>query len=156
MILITSFKKKPPFIEGVSVARYQPRGFKLPALKLLAPIDCFGDKITGYQHHGEYRRLYKATLESRQAAVMAWMESLNRRNDYALCCWCNIEQQRAKGYETLMCHTILIAFSIRKHRPDIPVFLDWDRYRYSVWDHRLKPFDPVRYLDRKKGIRLIT
>jgi hypothetical protein len=152
MILITSFKKKPKFITGISISRWQPRGFNFASLKLLAPIDRFGKRLEGFLDHNEYRKLYKAVLMERKAAVEAWLETLDRNKDIALVCWCNIEQQRLKGYETIMCHSILVGNTIKKHRPDIMVFVDWDRYRYPIWNHNLPPFDEQKYLRKTRKL----
>lgn len=152
MILLTSFKKKPNSFTGISVARWQPRGYRFPVIKMLAPIDRYGDPLTGFKDHQEYRRLYKAALSDRSEAIHSWLASLSTKIDLALCCWCTIEQQRLKGYETIMCHTILLAHTIKRYRPDVMVFLDWDRYRYSVWKHRLPVFDPARYKRKTGGL----
>jgi len=154
LILMTSFKKKPAGFTGISVARWQPKGYRLPVLKLLAPVDRFGEKLTGFKSSSDYRKIYRAALLERKEAVRSWLATLSPKVDLAFCCWCNLEQQRLKGYQTIMCHTILLGMTIRKYRPDILVFLDWDRYRYSIWKHNLPAFDPAKYKqDQKRNAR---
>lgn len=144
MIVLSSFFKKPDGIPAFSISRWQPKNFHLPELRFLAPMDRYGAKLKGFIDHTEYRKLYKAALMDRKEAVLNWLDSLRRDKDMVLCCWCNRAQQLRKGYETLMCHTILLAFTIAKHRPDIYVFLDYDRYKYSAWQHNFRLYDPNR------------
>jgi hypothetical protein len=144
MIVLSSFFRKPDGLPAFSVARYQPKGFHLPELRLLAPMDRYGVKLKGFIDHREYRKLYKAALKDRKEAVLNWLDSLRPNKHFVLCCWCTIEQQRRKGYDTVMCHTILLGKTIIKHRPDILVFVDRDRYLYSAWPHNFRLYDPTR------------
>lgn len=154
MILLTSFKNLPKNIFAYSIARFQPKGFFLPEIKMLAPIDMFGRKLEGFNSHHEYRRLYKATLETRKEAIENWIKGIDRNRNFALTCWCTIGQQLAKGYNTIMCHTLLIGFSIAKRRKDILITVDQDRFSHSVWKHNFSLFDIRKYKRRKHG-RLI-
>jgi len=157
MIVLSSFNKRPDGIPAFSVARWQPRGHHLPELRFLAPIDQFGHKIKGFYDHREYRRLYKAVLQTRKEAILNWLDSLSPKQDMTLVCWCTIEQQRLKGYDTIMCHTILLGNTIRKHRPDILVFVDADRFQHSIFKHRHPLFDPRkrrRRYENRKGRQL--
>lgn len=154
MILLTSFKNLPKNIFAYSVSRWQPRGFNLPELKFLAPLDMFGRKLEGFNSHHEYRRLYKATLETRKKAIENWIKGIDSRKTFALICWCNSLQQAARGYSTIMCHTLLIGFSIAKRRKDILVTVDQDRFSNSVWKHNFSLFNPKRFKRQRSG-RLI-
>lgn len=145
MIVLTSFAKQPKGIPGISIARYQPKNFRLPELRFLAPMDRYGNKLQGYLDHKEYRALYRAILLDRKAAVLSWISSLDKNKTFALICWCNSLQQAAKGYSTIMCHTILLGFSIAKRRKDILVTVDQDRFSHSIWKHDFSLFNIKRW-----------
>ena len=156
MIILSSFFKKSEGIPAFSVARWQPRNFHLAELRFLAPMDRYGVKLKGFIDHHGYRKLYKAVLMDRKEAVLNWLDSLRRDKDMVLCCWCTIEQQRRKGYDTVMCHTILLGKTIKKHRPDILVFVDRDRHLYSAWPHNFRLYDLNRRKRHGRSRQLIT
>jgi hypothetical protein len=51
--------------------------------------------------------------------------------DVAFLCWCSLAQQKKKGRDTLMCHTVLIA-EVLARILDAPVFVDEERALHTA------------------------
>lgn len=135
MVYLQSFFSKPR-AKPYSVARWQPRGYNYPELRVFAPLLTDGQPIRKVPPD-VYLELYAEALASRWGEVkkaVSWL----RNADAALCCWCN--PQRQKGYERLFCHTILIGFLLEEAGVTV-AYLD-GRER-PVWGEN----DRTRFLD---------
>jgi len=117
---------------SISVARWMPKNMNMQVIQPFAP-QAYGRKLTGFHSVDEYYELYMNTLLSRRQEVMRHIENLIQNfgnSTPVLCCWCTIEQQRRKGYNTIMCHTIPLAWILRQHGLE-PLFDD-DRIQYGI------------------------
>ncbi|SMB96816.1 hypothetical protein SAMN00808754_1668 [Thermanaeromonas toyohensis ToBE] len=134
MVYLQSFFSEPR-ATPYSVARWQPRGYRYPELRVLAPLLPDGRPIKRVSPD-KYLDLYAGALASRWQDVkktVSWLKKV----DAALCCWCNPERQ--KGYEKLFCHTILIGFLLEE--AGVPVVY-LDGREKPVWDEA----DRARFL----------
>lgn len=135
-VILTSFKKLKHYghAEPYSIAVFQPKGFNLPSLPFLFPVDERGCRIMleHYTQPGiEYPAALRQAYRARWTIIQKWMRSLlERTKDLALCCWCpytQIAKQEIKIDNCFYCHSGLIAKMLVKHCPQVSVLLDDDR-----------------------------
>lgn len=109
-----------------SVARWQPRGFRLPELPFLAPppgleVDMARtDSLTFYE--AELRSAYT----ERWPEIKSWLDGLDNTEVIGIACWCPYKKGNAfwKPGKPFACHTGLIGRMVNRHRPDIEIWLD--------------------------------
>jgi len=116
-------------VEACSVARWQPKEIQLPELKFFAPIDYNGTRLTSANPQNFYSN-YIRMLEYNDALnKWPWVEDAQKKN-LALCCWCNIIQQKKKGMSNIVCHTIPLGWYLKQH--GFEVCFDPERIQYGI------------------------
>lgn len=127
MILMTSFVKRPLDMIAYSVARWQPAHETLPEKKYMAP-----KKVEIKDAEDFYKKYIDLlTTGTRWYQIQRFIEREKKRErDVALCCWCTISQQRLKGYNTIMCHTIPLGWLLKES--GLTVKLDEEREEFGI------------------------
>jgi len=166
-VIFTSFKRSLSYPgEKFSIACYQPTGFNYQELICLAPMDPEGrairtrrffkkengvfDPISYYLSIHEYREAILQGFHSREEEIKFWMQSLSTRRIATLVCWCPhsaSSKAQLRDLGSFACHSGIIAEIIMHYRPDIPVFLDDDRFDrlVPVWRHG-SPWQPRLFI----------
>lgn len=135
-VIFTSFKKIKHYnhAEPYSIAVFQPKGFSLPSLPFLFPIDERGARIMLENFKNpetEYPIALRQAYKARWTIIQKWMHSLSQQTkDLVLCCWCpytQIAKQELKTHHSFFCHSGLVAKMLVKHCPHVSVLLDDDR-----------------------------
>jgi len=130
-VILTSFRDAANHTgEKFSIARWQPRGFHIPELRCLAPLDSHNIPIY-HLPSDEYRRRYESEVLSSDAAFAQIASNLLSYKDLVLCCWCNPDRQ--KGYAKLMCHRVLVGYFIEKRLPMVEVVYK-DGAENPIWE----------------------
>ena len=134
-LIITSFHKtkfiaqllgvRPRFY---SVARWQPKGVRLPELPFLAPppgleVEMARPKSISF-YEAELRNAYTA----RWPEIKLWLDGLKNTELIGIACWCPYGKS-VYSEAPFACHTGLIGRMVAKYRPDIEIWLDHSHKR---------------------------
>lgn len=143
-VLLTSFHAAKKLKRGnkFSVARTKPPWAKnYQELMFLAPFDSVGNVINlrRFPHDpiGGYAEELKKAYLSRWHKISEWLQDLDAKKQYILCCWCphsSTSKRQIMEQGMFACHTLLIAKLIRKNRPDLVVKIDDEREEKGVRD----------------------
>jgi hypothetical protein len=142
MVLLTSFKKAKTLDRHwkvFSVARFQPNRCYYQELGFLSATDSKGEKIkptsTSEGDLMKFSDTLKEGYRARWSEIEEWLKSLKTDDRIALACWCPYSEDsrgQVKKEGHFACHTGLIGKLIKKHRPDIQVWLDDDRHTHLI------------------------
>ena len=135
-LVITSFRRIK-FIksylnispEFYSVARWQPKGFKLPELPFLAPPPGLDVDIASIDSIKRYETGLREAYTKRWPEIKSWLDGLDNNELTGIVCWCPYRRSNSFGSfichtGPFACHTGLIGRMVNKHRPDIDIWLD--------------------------------
>lgn len=139
-ILLTSFfeAKKYELDNKFSVACWKPDWCTYKDLEILFPLDINGLRIRLQNSNNSIDEFIDALRESytdRWNEIEQWLESLDKKQQYILCCWCPSSSSSKEQIERdgkFFCHTTLIGKMIKIHRPDLIVKLDYQRETKSI------------------------
>jgi len=139
-ILLTSFfeAKKYELDNKFSVACWKPEWCKYKELDFLFPLDINGIRIRLGNCNNfvdEYIDVLREGYFDRWEKIETWLESLDKNQQYVLCCWCPSSSSSKEQIEhtgKFFCHTTLIGKMIKIHRPDLIVKLDYARETKSI------------------------
>lgn len=139
-ILLTSFLNARNYsLENkFSVASWKPKWCTYKDLEFLFPYDVNGLRLR-LKNCGDSVQTYIDELREgysdRWDKIENWLLSLDKKQQYVLCCWCphsSTSKEQLRTTNTFFCHTILIGKMIRIHRPDLIIKLDNIRETKSV------------------------
>lgn len=139
-ILLTSFLEARKFdLENkFSIASWKPEWCNYKDLDFLFPFDINGIRLKLRNCNNsieEYINELRKGYEDRWGLIENWLQSLNKNEQYILCCWCphsSTSKEQIKKHKTFFCHTTLIGKMINIHRPDLIIKLDNIRETQSV------------------------
>lgn len=139
-ILITSFfnAKKYQLDNKFSVACWKPDWCLYKDLDFLFPRDINGIRIRLHNSNNSVDEFIEALREGysdRWSLIESWLENLDKRKQYILCCWCpssSSSKEQLKKTNMFFCHATLIGKMIKIHRPDLIVKLDVSRETQSI------------------------
>lgn len=139
-ILITSFLEARKFnLENkFSVASWKPEWCNYKDLEFLFPFDVNGIRLRLSNCDNsidEYINELRKGYEDRWELIENWLQSLDKKEQYILCCWCpysSTSKEQIQKHKNFFCHTTLIGKMLSIHRPDLIIKLDNSRETQSI------------------------
>jgi hypothetical protein len=115
----------------VSVARFQPDGYKYDEIRILAPQDAFGSPINTL-NTDVFLEMYCTILARNKDTILKVLNRLSVSDfDYTFCCWCSKERKRVSK---VACHTILIGYFVELYGRDLDINIHYmDGREYPMW-----------------------
>jgi len=139
-VLLTSFfeAKKYNIENKFSVACWKPDWCKYNDLDFLFPTDINGLRLRLHNCNDSLNVYINELREGyidRWDKIDNWLNSLDSKTQYILCCWCpnsSTSKKQINSNGMFFCHTVLIGKMLSIHRPDLITKLDYSRETQSI------------------------